>query len=546
VIPGTDTYSDLRPASDAGLAALRAERLRKASWSVVVSYLARGLAIVISFVSVPLTLNYLDKERYGLWLTISSIIAYLNVTDLGLGLGLQNRVAEARGRGEEEKIGELLSTAFSVMVVVGSLVALAGVAAAWLAPVEQWFHVSSPQVALELRGTLTVTALTFAYLLPVRMILSAQNGYQEAYLGGLWGIGGSIMSLVALLLVIAFKGNMVSLALASFLLAQLMNLANIWQFFRRHREASISWKKINLRLLHPLFSLGWQFFVINLYTLVLWNLDNLVIATQKGPEYVVPYAVAFRLVWTPLSLLTSIPGALWPAYTEAEARDDWTWIQSAYRRTTLLTVAIATLVAVIFWTWGQEFILVWVGPHAQGTVWMMTGLAVYLVLGQWSMCNGVLLNAIGWPRILLIEGLFDAAIKLGLSLVLIRVWDLAGVAWGTALASLFIPSWFLAWSIWMVTGKRVLPPWREAVKAVLLVGSVGLLSGFAMRNAIPTTWPHLLRVAIGGGLTAALSFLVMWFLVLPQGHRGELVKLFLSSMLSIRSGVDAVRMKAER
>jgi O-antigen/teichoic acid export membrane protein len=192
VITGTEGH--------AGQAAVRAERARKATWSVAVGYLARALAVVISFVSVPVALNYLDSERYGLWLTISSIIAYLNVTDLGLGLGLQNRVAESRGRNEEAKTWELLSTAFAVMVAVGVLVAGATIVATWLAPLGQWFHLTSPQVERELRATLTVTAATIAYLLPVRMILNAQTGFQEAYVGGLWGIGGSVMNLAALLL----------------------------------------------------------------------------------------------------------------------------------------------------------------------------------------------------------------------------------------------------------------------------------------------------------------------------------------------------------
>jgi O-antigen/teichoic acid export membrane protein len=533
VIPGTDTYSDLRPASDAGLAALRAERLRKASWSVVVSYLARGLAIVISFVSVPLTLNYLDKERYGLWLTISSIIAYLNVMDLGLGLGLQNRVAEARGRGEEEKIGELLSTAFSVMVVVGSLVALAGVAAAWLAPVEQWFHISSPQVALELRGTLTVTALTFAYLLPVRMILNAQNGYQEAYLGGLWGIGGSIMSLVALLLVIAFKGNMVSLALASFLLAQLMNLANIWHFFRRHREALISWKKINLHLLRPLFSLGWQFFVLQIYTVIIWQTNNLVIAARIGAENVVPYAVAFRLIWLPLGLLSSIPWALWPAYAEAKARGDWEWIQSAYRRATVMTVLIAGFAAVVIFTWGQEFILLWAGPKAQGTVWMMAGLCLYIISGHWTNCNAIMVNAIGRPIEQVFSGLFDAGLNLGLSLYLVGKWGLAGVAWGMTMANLMVSAWFLAWSVWRVTERRVSPPWREVLLLTFCPVVVSLLVGIGSSQGLPSAWPSLLRIGVGVG-AMSICYVASVYLFSPTEWRTVFRRQSAAALTSIR------------
>lgn len=512
------SYSDLQTATNIRLATLRAERLRKAAWSVMVNYLARGLAILISFVSVPLTLNYLDKERYGLWLTISSIIAYLNVTDLGLGLGLQNRVAEARGREEREKIGALLSTAFLVMVIVGSLVALGGIVVTWVVPIGQWFHISSLQVEAELRGTLTVTVLTFAYLLPIRMIISAQKGFQETYLSGLWGIGGSIMSLVALLFVIVSKGNMVSLALTTFLLAQIMNLANIWHFFRRHPEARILWSKIDLGLLGPLFSLGWQFFVLQIYTVVIWQTSNLIIATRIGPDNVVPYAVAFRLIWLPLSLLSSIPGALWPAYVEAKARGDWGWIRSTYRRTTVLTVLIAGLSAIVMFIWGQEFVLLWAGPKAQGTIWMMAGLCLYLILGHWTNCNAIMVNAIGRPIEQLFSGLLDAILNLGLSLYLIDVWELAGIAWGMTLANLFISSWFLAWAVWRMTDRRVRPPWREVLLLMFRPVVVSLLVGMALSRGLPPTWPHLLRISVGTTMMTA-SYIVSLYLFSPAEWR---------------------------
>lgn len=494
------------PKMDRQIAKIRSDRVRKASLSVMVRYLAMGLSIIVSFVSVPLTLGYLEKERYGLWLTINSLIAYLNVSDLGLGLGLANRVAEARGRNELGVTGRLLGTAVFFLAGVGLTVAVAGIAATWFAPLDTWFHISTNGVTAELRWTLTVVLLTFACLLPTRMIASAQNGFQEAYFGGLWGIAGSLMGLVALLLVIASKGDMASLAFATFFLSQIMNLANMWHFFRIHPEAQPSLRKIDFKLLPHLFSISWQFFVLQIYTVIIWQTDNLVIATQRGADQVVPYAIAFRIMWVPLTLLTSIPGALWPAYTEAKARGDWDWIRSTYRRTTLLTVLIATLSAVIFFAWGQEFILMWAGPGAYGTGWLIAGLSVYLISGQWANCNAILVNAIGRPIQQVYSGFFEATLNLGLSLFLIRFWDLAGVAWGTAFASLFVSNWFLAWSVWHMTEKRVSPPWLEILKIALLPGAVSGAVGMWLQTFIPITWPSLLRIGVGSSLMTLIFF----------------------------------------
>lgn len=45
------------------------------------------LSIIISLLLVPVTLNYLNSYEYGVWLTLSSILVWINYFDIGLGNG---------------------------------------------------------------------------------------------------------------------------------------------------------------------------------------------------------------------------------------------------------------------------------------------------------------------------------------------------------------------------------------------------------------------------------------------------------------------------
>ncbi len=49
--------------------------------------MSRLLAAALAIVTVPLTIGYLGSERYGLWITISSVVAMINFADLGIGNG---------------------------------------------------------------------------------------------------------------------------------------------------------------------------------------------------------------------------------------------------------------------------------------------------------------------------------------------------------------------------------------------------------------------------------------------------------------------------
>ena len=78
------------------------ERSRKSVFNIILSFGAKGITIVTQMMIVPLTINYVNPTQYGIWLTLSSIIAWISFFDLGFGNGMRNKVAEAKAKGNTE------------------------------------------------------------------------------------------------------------------------------------------------------------------------------------------------------------------------------------------------------------------------------------------------------------------------------------------------------------------------------------------------------------------------------------------------------------
>lgn len=66
----------------------------------------------------PITLNCLNQYEYGIWLTISSILLWIDQFDIGLGNGLRNKLAEALAKGDKEKARRLVSTTFMMLIII--------------------------------------------------------------------------------------------------------------------------------------------------------------------------------------------------------------------------------------------------------------------------------------------------------------------------------------------------------------------------------------------------------------------------------------------
>ena len=92
--------------------------------NIVISFIYKMLSIALSLAIVPVTVNYVNGEQYGIWLTISSIVAWIGYFDLGLGHGLRNKYAVAKARGNVKLIKQLISTTYILFVAIFAIIFL--------------------------------------------------------------------------------------------------------------------------------------------------------------------------------------------------------------------------------------------------------------------------------------------------------------------------------------------------------------------------------------------------------------------------------------
>ena len=96
------------------------ERYRRAALTALAALASKGLTMLTLLVSVPLTMGYLGAERFGLWMAISALVAFMNLLDFGVGNGLLNRVVEANGRGDPDSVRAAVSSGFFLLCTLAA------------------------------------------------------------------------------------------------------------------------------------------------------------------------------------------------------------------------------------------------------------------------------------------------------------------------------------------------------------------------------------------------------------------------------------------
>ena len=191
------------------------ERHRQILLTTISSGGSKILAVAISFLMIPLTLDYLGTERFGLWMAISSTVAMLSFADLGIGSGLMNAIATAYGKNDIQAIRKKISVGLFLLGVIASVIILIFFIFEGLIPWGKLFNINSELAAEVAVPTITVVVVWFAISMPAGVAIKVLMGLQRGFAANIWLATASIASLICVIGVVHFEGGLPSLATAT-------------------------------------------------------------------------------------------------------------------------------------------------------------------------------------------------------------------------------------------------------------------------------------------------------------------------------------------
>jgi len=146
------------------------ERYRRAALTTATAMVARGLGIFTGLAWVRLSLSYLGKERYGLWMAIGSIVTWANLADLGLARGMQNHLSEANGRDDRELASRYVATGLVSLTLLALALAVVVAPLIFVVPWSSVLNVNDPSLAEEARYVVAAVFACFLLEFPLSVV----------------------------------------------------------------------------------------------------------------------------------------------------------------------------------------------------------------------------------------------------------------------------------------------------------------------------------------------------------------------------------------
>lgn len=423
---------------------LRNKRIRQSvAWSLVV----KPLSFVVPVITLPLQLTYLGATRFGLLESAGAIAIWLAMSNLGMGLGLVNRLTECDASSDREKAGKYTSTLTLTLCGMVGLLAVLIVAAVPRLPWGQWFHVPDGLASSEATGTVFMACIVAAIGLLSSLPNAIYTGYQENHKNVIWDGVAKLSVLMATVFVVTNPAygtvGMVLAAAGVPVFVRLINLAYLCVWEKPWLMPRVS--HFDGRMLRGMLSEGVMMFGLQIGNMLLFQADKLVLATGRDVNEVAAYSFVTRLFILGYGVYMMYLTPLWPAIGDALHRDDTQWV--AARVKTASVVGVLMMLGVGSAILGiQQVAQEWLDRLQGGTPLsvspgLVLAVAAMFVGRVWVDAHSTALNAAGMLRQQMPFYLAHAILNLVVSLAVVKEFGAQGVAWSTALTALVTTVW---------------------------------------------------------------------------------------------------------
>ncbi|KXK06112.1 MAG: O-antigen membrane protein [Chlorobi bacterium OLB4] len=409
------------------------------------SLIIKGIGFLLNIAIIPVSLNFVGDEVYGIWITLFSIITWFTLFDGGFGNSLRNRLAVNLAKGEIEVATGYVTTSY---VALGTIMIVLLFTFFIVNNFLSWDEILNTR-ALSSQSLASVTLVLFSFF-AVNMMLGnitfIMLADQKTAMSGAIRVLSNLITL-GILFILQGKvdGSLMLLVLAvvipnSFVLL----LFTVILFWNRYKPIRPRIGMYNKRLLKDLWSLGAAFFVIQISYIILFTTDNLIITRLFNPSEVTPYNIAYRYFNSVVMVFGLLTSPLWSAITAAYANKNFYWIRKVINKS-LILFGMFSLCVIVMLIFSDEIIYFWLGRDLKIDFWLRFMMALYSVVYMFNAIFIYFLNGTGKIRLQLIYSIVAGVVNIPLSIILAKYTSLGvtGVIAATltlqVLATLWIP-----------------------------------------------------------------------------------------------------------
>jgi len=465
----------------------------------VINYSGPLVSGMVGILLVPIMLQSLGPELYGLWLAAMSVTGLASALDLGFEWGVVREVAAAR---TDETI-RFMKAAFNAFVVSGLvgalLISFSGVALSGRMHLSaQTWRIAPSVFVLVGLGFIADEILMFAN--------AALEGLRRFDVSNLLAVATTLIRTAGIVILLKMGASLLPVAAWCVVASGIVGFAAL-KILRRFeprfgpRMSDFKWNSLRPHIRFALLSQ-----VNAALSKIIWESTPVLIGLIRGSAAIVPYHIGQKFPFGISRTTDRIGGVVFPAASEHGRTQNVAGTRQVLEIGTRWTTTLALPLCLTLWILAPTLLQAWLGQAPADTV-LITRLTTAAVLVD---SLAVAPIHVLWGRgavgtVLLVQGI-TGAVGLGLSVWLLMKIGIVGAACGL-LSSLVVGTLVYLRLASNTCGIGILHLLRTTLKGLVLPAAacaVAALAGTHLTNSVG--WLHVITISSLAGTVYLLAF----------------------------------------
>ena len=484
---------------------------RRFAFNVTMNWIAMAVGMVVPFFLTPYVVKHLGSTGYGVWILAVSTVSYLNLLDMGMRSAVIRFVSKAEAEGKVEDVQSAVGAALWFRLLLAVVVAIMSVVLAVLFP-----HLFKVPAEMMRAGQITVLlcALGVAITLITGVFGAVLSAIHRFDVLSWVTMTQTLARAGGVLLILRSGRGLVSLAIWELIIISAAGALTVVVACKLFPPARVRVKKPQMDVLRKIWSYSFTTFLWIVAVQIIVNTDNMVIGAFLSASVVAFYSIGGSLASYAGQVVGALSTTFTPLASNLDAGGRIDQLQKLLIRGTQATLALALPISLTLLIRGKTFIGIWMGAkysEISGTVLQI--LMISQFFGVADSTAGAVMMAMDKHKPAARWAMIEAAINLGLSIVLVKTIGLYGVAWGTAISMSLVHLLFWPRYIQKVLGisaRRFM--WEGWTKISLCAIPFAAASYWIDRH----THPHNLITYFGSVIGTLPIFAVAVLVVFPR------------------------------
>jgi len=342
-------------------------RNRRMGLAVLSSVGSKATTICLQLLAIPVGVSALGLERFGVFATLTAVLAWITICQIGIGPALTLDIAAGATHRDRSAERKYFSTAFFSMCSVAFAILIIFLILSYVISVPDLLGRDYENFLPEIRTGMIVLAILLAAQMILSVTEAARTGYQEVHITNLCNMIGNGASCILVFVVASAWPKVAGLIFAVYsgpVIAGMLNSVWLVGWSRPYLWPDV--RRFGKTYAVTLIRAGTAFALIQISVFLSRELSLVILGRFDGPASVAEMSIMFRLIFFAQGIIIMITQPWWPAIMEAASRNDFGWIRRSYRNMLYLSLSYAAGICIVF-TAGTDFLVsAWIGRDIVG------------------------------------------------------------------------------------------------------------------------------------------------------------------------------------